>query len=104
MPPARLAFSEALVYRHRIMFEDLALEDPNFHAAGTVRGERGRRAVIDIGAQRMQRNTPLAIPLHARDLVAAEPSAAIDADAFRPETHRRLHRALHCAPEGDTAL
>src|SRR3954452_9288462 len=89
----------ALVLRHRVMRQDLALEDPDLHAAGAVGGLRRRRAEIDIRAQRVQRHPPLAVPLHARDLGAAEPPGAVDADAARAEAHRALHRALHGAAE-----
>ena len=61
-------------------------------------------AEIDVGAQRVQRHAALAIPLHARDLGAAEAAAAVDPDALRAQAHRRLHRALHGAAEGDAAL
>src|SRR6476661_4025539 len=39
---SRLAFGHLLVLRHRIVLEDLALEDPHLHPAGAVGGERGR--------------------------------------------------------------
>ena len=61
-------------------------------------------AVVDVGAQRVQRHAPLAIPLGARDLGAAEPAAAVDADALRAEPHRRLHGPLHGAAERHAAL
>ena len=61
-------------------------------------------AEIDVGAQRVQRHAAFAIPFHARDLGAAEPAGAVDADALGAEAHRRLHRALHGAAEGDAAL
>src|SRR5207244_6187616 len=61
-------------------------------------------AVIDVGAQRVQRHAALAVPLHAGDLGAAETARAVDADAFGAETHRRLHGALHGAAERDAAL
>src|SRR5262245_32947563 len=78
--PSGLAFRHLLVLRHRVVLHDLALEDPNLHAAGAVGGERGGNAVVDVGAQRMQRHAALAIPLHARDLGAAQPTRAIGAD------------------------
>src|SRR6266702_7193011 len=78
--PRSLAFGHLLVLGHRIMLEDLALEDPDLDAAGTERGERGRNAVIDVGAQRVQGHAAFAIPLHARDFRAAETTRAIDAD------------------------
>src|SRR5215470_13004777 len=102
--PTCLAFSELLVLRHRIVFEDLALEDPHFHSAGAIGGECCRDAIIDVGAQRMERHASLAIPFHAGDFGAAQAAGAVDADAFRPKTHRRLHGALHRASEGNAAF
>src|SRR6185369_8084738 len=60
--------------------------------------------VVDVGAQRMQRHATLAIPLHARDLGAAQAPRAVDADATSAEPHGRLHGALHGTAEGDAAL
>src|SRR3989440_1612163 len=99
-----VAFGHLLVLGHRIVLEDLALEDPDLDAAGAERGERGRNPVVDVGAQRVQRHAAFAIPFHARDFGAAETARAVDADAFGAETHRRLHRALHGAAECDAAL
>ena len=61
-------------------------------------------AVIDVGAQRVQRHAAFAIPFHARDFGAAETARAVDTNALGAETHRRLHRALHGAAERDAAL
>src|SRR5882724_8850528 len=99
-----VAFSHLLVLGHRIVLEDLALEDPDLDAAGAERGERGRHAIVDIGAQRVQRHATFAIPFHARDFGAAETARAVDTNAFGAKTHRRLHRALHGAAERDAAL
>src|SRR5215467_8728855 len=99
-----LAFRHLLVLRHGIVFHDLSLEDPDLHAAGAVGGKSRGDAVVDIRVQRMQRHAALAIPFHARDLRAAEPARAIDADAAGAEPHRRLHGALHGAAEGHAAL
>src|SRR5579862_462361 len=102
--PADIALGHLLVLRHRVVLHDLALEDPNLHATGAVSGERGSDPVIDVGAQRMQRHAALAVPFHARDFGAAEPTRAIDADAAGAEPHRRLHGALHRAAECDAAF
>src|SRR5215469_12241868 len=99
-----IALGKLLVLRHRVVFENLALEDPHLDAAGAVGGEGGGDAVVDVGSQRMQRHAALAIPLHARDLGAAETTRAVDADALGAEPHGRLHGALHGATEGDAAL
>src|SRR5947209_3574475 len=102
--PRAVAFGHLLVLRHRIVLEDLALEDPNLHAAGAERGERGGDAVIDVGAKRVQRHAALAIPFHAGDFGAAQPARAVDADTLGAEPHRRLHGALHGAAERHAAL
>src|SRR6188768_3433733 len=102
--PRIVAFGHLLVLGHRVMLKDFALEDPDLDAAGAEGGERGRDAVIDVGAQRVQRHPAFAIPFHAGDFGAAETARAVDADAFGPEAHRRLHGALHGAAERDAAL
>src|SRR5262249_45116155 len=101
---AGVGLGQLLVLRHRVVLEDLALEDPHLDAAGAVGRERGGDAVVDVGAQRVQRHAAFAIPLHARDLGAAEAARTVDADALGAEPHRRLHRALHGAAEGDATL
>src|ERR1041385_2630868 len=78
--PAGLLFLGALVLRHRVVGQDLALEHPDLDAAGAVGGLGRRLAEIDVGAQRVQRHPALAVPLGAGDLGAAQPAAAVDAD------------------------
>src|SRR6185437_7123514 len=102
--PLRRGLFGALVVRHRVVRHDLALEHPHLDAAGAEGGEGGRGAVVDVGAQRVQRHTAFAVPLHARDLGAAQAARAVDADALGAQAHGRLHGALHGAPKGDAAL
>src|SRR6201992_988842 len=102
--PGTVAFGHLLVLGHRVVLEDLTLEDPDLDAAGTERGERRRHAVINIGAQRMQRHPPLAIPFHPGDFSAAETTRAVDTNTLGPKKHRRSHRALHGTAECDAAL
>src|SRR4029453_8284039 len=68
--PALLRFERALLGRHRIVLHDLALEDPHLHADDAVRRLGQAVAEIDIGAERVRRHAPLAIPLHPCDLGA----------------------------------
>ena len=84
--------------------EDLALEDPALHADRAVRRAGLGEAVLDVGAQRVQRNAALAVPLAAAHLGAAEAAGRVDADALGAELHRGLHRLLHRAAERDAAL
>src|SRR6202790_5014847 len=102
--PRIVAFGHLLVLGHRIVLEDFALEDPDLDAAGAESGERCRDAIIDVGAQRMQRHAAFAIPLHTRDFGAAETARAVDEDTLGAQAHCRLHGALHRAAERDTAL
>src|SRR6476620_4582192 len=81
----RLAFGHSLVLGHRIVLEDLTLEDPDLDAAGAEGRERGRNAVVDVRTQRVQRHATFAIPLPARDFRTAQTSRAVDPDAFRAE-------------------
>src|SRR4029079_12264861 len=52
----------------------------------------------------VQRHATFAVPLHASDFRTAQATRAVDADAFRAETHRRLHGALHGTAERHAAL
>src|SRR3954468_19585089 len=92
--PCIVALGHFLVLGHRIVLQDFALEDPDLDAAGAERGESGGDAIVDIGAQRVQRHAAFAIPFHPRDFGAAEAARAVDTNAFGAKTHRRLHRAL----------
>src|ERR1700722_5400214 len=102
--PRIVALGHLLVLGHRIVLEDFALEDPDLDAAGAESGERGRDAIIDVGAQGMQRHAAFAIPLHPRDFGAAETARAVDADTLGAPPQRRLHGALLRAAERHTAL
>src|SRR5262249_36389857 len=62
------------------------------------------RAVVDVGAQRMQGHAALAVPFRARDIGAAEATADVDADATGAHADRRLHGALHGTAERHAAL
>src|SRR5215203_5512729 len=98
------AFQEAPLGGNWVVLQDLTFEHPHLHTYRAVSSVARGVAVIDIGAQRMERHAALAVPFHARDLRAAEPAAAIDTDALRTQPHRRLHRTLHGAAECDSSL
>src|SRR5690606_30296563 len=101
---AYLLFLRPLVLRHRVVSQDLALEYPDLHAAGAIGRLRGRLAVVDVGAQRVKGNPPLAIPLGTGDLRPPETAGAGDPDSLRAEAHRGLHGPLHGAAKGDPTL
>src|SRR5438552_2363820 len=80
--------------------QHLALEDPHLHADGAVRRVGGGEAVVDVGPQRVERHPAVAVPLATRDLTAAQPARAGDADAVGAQPQGGGHRLLHGAPEG----
>src|SRR5439155_17316824 len=84
--------------------EALALVEPHLDADLAVGRVRFREAVVDVGAQRLQRELAVQVPLRARDFGAVQPARDADLDAARAETERRLHRLAHRAPEGDAFL
>src|SRR3954470_13688341 len=90
-------FLPDLVLGRRLVGKDLALVDPLLHADATEGGARLRLAVVDVGAQRVQRHATFAVPLLARHLGAAEASGALHADALCACLHGGLDRALHRA-------
>ena len=61
-------------------------------------------AVIDVGAQRVQRHAAFAIPFQTRDFRAAETARAVDAMPSAPRRIADCNGALHGAAEGDAAL
>src|SRR5207248_8301444 len=83
---------------------DLALVDPHLHADAAEGGARLVEAVVDVGAQGVQRHAAVGVALGARHLRAAEAAGHLDADALGAGTHRRGERALHRAAEGHTVL
>jgi hypothetical protein len=61
-------------------------------------------AVVDVGAQRVERHAAVGIALGASHLGAAEASGHLHADALGPRADRAGQRALHRAAEGNAVL
>src|SRR4051812_28133775 len=88
-----------LVLGRGLVGQDLALVDPDLHADAPERGAGLGVAVVDVGAQRVQRDATLAVPLLTAHLGAAEATATLHPDAERAGLHRGLHGTLHRAAE-----
>ena len=86
------------------MFEDFAFEDPALHADDAIGGLGFGKAVVDVGAQGVERHAAFAVPFHAGDFGAAETARDVDPDALGAKAHGGLDRALHGPAESDTAL
>src|SRR5581483_7778446 len=83
---------------------DLALVDPHLDADPARRGTSLGEAVVDVGANRVQRDAALRVLLGAAHLCAAEPAGALNLHAGRAGADRRRERALHRTAERDTVL
>ena len=83
--------------------EDVALVDPDLHADAAVGGLGLAEAVVDVGAQRVQRHPAFAVPLGAAHLGAAEATRALHPDAEGAGLLGVLHGPLHGPAEGDAA-
>src|SRR5690606_6041480 len=79
------------VLRHRIVGEDLALEDPALDADHAVSGVRFGFGIIDVRAQRVQRHAAFAVPLDTGDFRTAETATTGNPDPFGPQAQRGLH-------------
>src|SRR5690606_19790275 len=84
--------------------EDLALVDPGLDADDPVGRPGLGEAVVDVGAQRMQRHAAFALPRRTRELGTVEAAGHVDLDAQRAQAHRVADGALHRAAEHDAAL
>src|SRR5581483_3575658 len=89
----------AVALRH-----DLALVDPDLDADAAGRGLRLDEAVVDVGANRVQRDAALRVLLGARHLRAAEAAGALHLDSRSTAADRRRETALHGAPERHAVL
>src|SRR5207248_2579553 len=91
---ARVTVTEAIGH-------DLALVDPDLDADAPGRRLRLDEAVVDVRANRVQRDTSLAVHLAPAHLAAAKAARALDLHAGGAGTNRGSERPLHRAPEGD---
>ena len=81
--PRRAVVGLAEALRH-----DLALVDPDLDADAAGRGLRLDEAVVDVGADRVQRDAALAVRLAPAHLAAAEAARALDLHAGRAGADR----------------
>src|SRR5262249_23266208 len=75
----RVALRDAFV----ALGHDLALVDPDLHPDPAVGRLRLGDAVVDVGADRVQRHAALGVALRAAHLGAGEPAAALHLHALR---------------------
>ena len=85
-------------------FENFTLVGPAFYADDAVGGVRFGKAIVDVGAQRMQRKLTLQIPFRPGDFGAVEAARHPDLDSLAAEAERRVHTLAHGAAEGDALL
>ena len=83
---------------------DLALVDPALHADSAGGRPRLDEAVVDVGAERVERHAAVRVALGAGHLGAAQAAGDLDLHALRAGAHGGGERALHRAAERDPVL
>src|SRR5215467_7450918 len=98
-PPGRAfpVFLFASALRH----EPLTLVQPHLDADLAVRRVGFGEAVVDVGAQRLERQLPVQVPLRARDLSAVQPARHTHLDSAGAKPQSRLDGFAHRSTEGD---
>src|SRR5258705_5836500 len=91
-------------FRSLALRQDLAFEDPDFHAHRPVDRPGGRAREIDVGAERVERHASVAVALGAGHFGAAQPPRADDAYPAGAGPHGRCDRLLHRAADRDALL
>src|SRR6185312_17424322 len=82
-----------------LLFIDIAAVDPHLHPDHAIGRACLGKTVVDIRAERVQRQPPLQIPLRARDLVAVQAAGDADFNTLAAEAQRRIDRHAHDAAE-----
>src|SRR5699024_4468198 len=77
--------------------------DPHLDADAAERRTCLEEAVVDVGAQRVQRDPPLAVELRAGHLCPTQAATTLDPDALGAALDGTLHRLAHRPAEGHTA-
>src|SRR5438309_6174515 len=75
----------------RCPWRNVTSVDPRLHTNEPERGVGLCLTVVDIGANGMQRNPALALPLTPRHLRSAQAARNLHADALRSEAHGATH-------------
>src|SRR5206468_10668714 len=78
---------------------DLALVHPALHADAAEGRARLVEAVVDVGAQRVQRHAAVGVAFGARHLGATQPTRDLHLHALGAGAHRARERPLHRAAE-----
>src|SRR6478752_4544540 len=96
--PARPAFP-VFLFAATLRNQALALVEPHLDADLAVGRVRFRKPVVDVRAQRLQRQLAVQVPLGPGDLGAVQTAGDADLDATRTEPQGRFDRLAHRAAE-----
>src|ERR1700722_18328446 len=87
-----------------LLLVNIAAVDPGLDADDSVGGVRLGETVVDVGAQRVQRQTALEIPLGTGNFVAVQAARYANLDALATEAQRGVDRLAHGPAEADALL
>src|SRR5438132_2032489 len=103
-PPRRhVRLAAHLVVGGDLVGEDVALVDPDLDPDPAEGGAGLPEAVVDVGAQGVQRHPAFPVGLPAGHLGAAQPARALHPDALSAGLLHRLQSALHGPADADPA-
>ena len=87
-----------------LLLVDIAAVDPGLDANDAKGGAGLGKTVIDVGAQRVQWQTALKVPLGAGDLIAVQTAGDANLDALATEAESGINGLAHGAAEADALL
>src|SRR5581483_5662489 len=92
--------------RHRLCLalflrEDFAFINPCLHANHAISRAGLGEAVFNVGAQRVEREAALQVPLGTRDFIAVQATADAHLDSLAAEAQGGIDGLAHRAPEAD---
>src|SRR5690348_1722358 len=99
-----LSFLERSRRNLRLAFllrQNLAFVDPGLHADYAVCSARFAESIFDVGAQRVQRQTPLQIPLRAGNFISVQTARNANLDSLASEAQCRIDTLAHGATEAN---
>src|SRR5215475_9610460 len=97
--PSRRPFP-IFLFATALRHQPLSFVEPHLDADLAVRRVRFGEAVVDVSAQRLERQLPVQVPLRARDLSTVQPARHTHLDSAGAKPQSRLDRFAHRSTEG----
>src|SRR5450631_2144295 len=93
-----------LLWLAALLLVDIAFVDPALHADDAVSGVRLGESIVDVCAQRVQRQTTLEVPLRTGDFIAVQAARYANLDSLAAKAQGGVNRLAHGATESNPLL